>query len=367
MSTVNHNKAISIGKAICIILMVIGHSGCPTLLRNWIYTFHMPFFFFVSGYLFNNKSLDSFIPFAKKKMRGLWLPFVKWNILFILLHNLFYKLGFLNTEYSITDFLNKIVVSLYMGEPQLLLGTFWFLQQLIRVNIIAWLLLKTINYFCNKNNVSYNSTILLTNISIVILSIAAYGLDFRIPGVISKLTIISLLFYFSGYTLKLYESRIHTYIHTYIQSKYFFFFSMILTFIGGIFYPFEMLTLTTNAVLPYWIIAIFGCLMIYNISIRISTINYLSNTIDYIGSNTLIIMVLHLLTFKFTSLLLVSFNIISQDSLLAWPVPSIAKDGLWILYSIAGVCIPLIIDAILKRVREIVITLINRKQTNLMS
>ena len=214
MSTVNHNKAISIGKAICIIFMVIGHSGCPTLLKNWIYTFHMPFFFFFSGYLFNNKSLDSFIPFAKKKMRGLWLPFVKWNILFILLHNLFYKLGILNTEYSITDFLNKIVVSLYMGEPQLLLGTFWFLQQLIRVNIIAWLLLKTINYFCNKNNASYNSTILLTNISIVILSITAYGLDFRISGVISKLTIISLLFYFSGYTFKLYESRIHTYIHT---------------------------------------------------------------------------------------------------------------------------------------------------------
>ena len=113
--------------------------------------------------------------------------------------------------------------------------------------------------------------------------------------------------------------------------------------------------------MPYYIIGIIGCLMVYNISIRISTIGYLSNTLDYIGNNTLIIMVLHLLIFKFTSLLLVSFNIISQDCLSAWPVPAIAKDGLWILYSIAGVCIPLTIDAILKRAKETVITLINKK------
>lgn len=73
----SHNKVIGIGKGLCIILMVIGHSGCPQLLRDWLYTFHMPFFFFVSGYLFSDKSLNSFFPFVKKKMRGLWLPFFK--------------------------------------------------------------------------------------------------------------------------------------------------------------------------------------------------------------------------------------------------------------------------------------------------
>lgn len=345
---VKHNKMIGIGKAICIIFMVIGHSGCPTLLKDWIYTFHMPFFFFVSGYLFNTKALDSFIPFVKKKMQGLWLPFVKWNIIFILFHNLFYKCHFLYDDYSLKEIITKIALSIGMIDYEYLLNPFWFLQQLIRVNIIAWLLLKTINYFCNKTNASYNSTILLTNISIVILAIAAYGLDFRIPGVISKLTIISLLFYFSGYTFKLYESRIHRFVY----SKPLLLIGFATTITGMIYNPFEMTTLTTNAVLPYWIIAIFGCLMIYNISIRISTIGYLSNSLDYIGSHTLIIMVLHFLIFKFTSLLLVSFNIISQDCLSAWPVPDIAKNGWWILYSFFGVCIPLLIDLSLKTAKE---------------
>lgn len=37
----SHNKVIGIGKGLCIILMVIGHSGCPQLLRDWLYTFHL--------------------------------------------------------------------------------------------------------------------------------------------------------------------------------------------------------------------------------------------------------------------------------------------------------------------------------------
>lgn len=46
----SRNTTISIVKGICIILMVIGHSGCPELLHDFIYLFHMPVFFFVSGY-----------------------------------------------------------------------------------------------------------------------------------------------------------------------------------------------------------------------------------------------------------------------------------------------------------------------------
>ena len=37
----SHNKTIGIGKGLCIILMVIGHSGCPQLQRDWLYTFHL--------------------------------------------------------------------------------------------------------------------------------------------------------------------------------------------------------------------------------------------------------------------------------------------------------------------------------------
>ncbi len=42
----NRDKSLDIAKAICIILMVVGHSGCPTYLHDFVYMFHMPCFFF---------------------------------------------------------------------------------------------------------------------------------------------------------------------------------------------------------------------------------------------------------------------------------------------------------------------------------
>lgn len=40
---------VDIAKFVGITLMVIGHSGLTGYLENWIYAFHMPFFFLISG------------------------------------------------------------------------------------------------------------------------------------------------------------------------------------------------------------------------------------------------------------------------------------------------------------------------------
>lgn len=48
-------KWIDYLKGFAILLMVIGHyQGTPTFLNVWIYAFHMPLFFFLSGYLSEN-------------------------------------------------------------------------------------------------------------------------------------------------------------------------------------------------------------------------------------------------------------------------------------------------------------------------
>lgn len=54
-------KWIDVVRGGAILLVVIGHSGCPEILYNLIYSFHMPLFFVISGYLYNydkwNKTL----------------------------------------------------------------------------------------------------------------------------------------------------------------------------------------------------------------------------------------------------------------------------------------------------------------------
>lgn len=52
-------------KTICIFLMVVGHAGVFKYERLFFYTFHMPAFFIISGYLYREhnwiKTLKSFM------------------------------------------------------------------------------------------------------------------------------------------------------------------------------------------------------------------------------------------------------------------------------------------------------------------
>lgn len=50
MQANTHNRQMSIAKGIGISLMVLGHSGCPDYLHNFIYCFHMVLFYYLSGF-----------------------------------------------------------------------------------------------------------------------------------------------------------------------------------------------------------------------------------------------------------------------------------------------------------------------------
>ena len=141
----NHDSRISAVKAICIILMVVGHSGCPQPLSKWIYLFHMPCFFFVSGFLLKDKYLADIWTFVKRRFKGLWWPFVKWSLLFLLLHNVFAALHLYETRYTWSDFLNKTFHILTLTGSEQLLGGYWFLKELLYASLISIFSLKLVS------------------------------------------------------------------------------------------------------------------------------------------------------------------------------------------------------------------------------
>ena len=51
MITIKKERNITwdIVRGIGILLVLVGHSGCPIILKNFIYLFHMGLFLFVSG------------------------------------------------------------------------------------------------------------------------------------------------------------------------------------------------------------------------------------------------------------------------------------------------------------------------------
>ena len=80
-------EGIDIAKGITIVLMVLGHTTIPRSLSNFIFAFHMPFFFLVSGFTTNweKYTITSLI---KHRARTLLLPFVIYSAIVIALMEL---------------------------------------------------------------------------------------------------------------------------------------------------------------------------------------------------------------------------------------------------------------------------------------
>lgn len=77
---VNRIEWIDIAKGIGIFLMVIGHTGIPQYLSNWIYSFHMPMFFVLSGILYNHEKYKSFRALLKARLYSLCIPYLVFTV-----------------------------------------------------------------------------------------------------------------------------------------------------------------------------------------------------------------------------------------------------------------------------------------------
>lgn len=73
--TKNRLLWIDTAKCLGIFLVVLGHQTIPEKFSAWIYSFHMPLFFFLSGYIYNSNKL-SFSELLVKKSRSLLVPYL---------------------------------------------------------------------------------------------------------------------------------------------------------------------------------------------------------------------------------------------------------------------------------------------------
>lgn len=84
---------VDIARGIAIICMMAGHSSIPEYLSKYIWSFHMPLFFVVSGLFFNPDKAGSFKNLLIKRLRTLFIPY--WFFTFIVLA------GYWGTEYFV--------------------------------------------------------------------------------------------------------------------------------------------------------------------------------------------------------------------------------------------------------------------------
>ena len=125
-----------------IILVVLGHAGVPDILRTFIYSFHMPLFFFISGFFCNDRK--DVQKFFLSKIKSLYVPFVVVYLLLIVLSHWLHHFSLTKFDYnSFGDIVKalSLVLRFRVGAMDLL-GHFWFLPVLFFISIFFYGMLR---------------------------------------------------------------------------------------------------------------------------------------------------------------------------------------------------------------------------------
>lgn len=350
MQDKSRNNFISIAKAIGIILMVVGHSGCPAIINSFLYIFHMPLFFVCSGYFFK-EIIDqkTLIVFCKKKIKKLYFPYLSWSIIFLLLHNLFFNIGISPVApYCSNDYINHFVKMVFMVEFELLIRPFWFLKELI----ISSIMVATISLLRN----SYFKWISNDFVFVIIffLTILCKFETIKLPflGDISIITF-SCTYIYSGILFRKYEHCIPLNLST---TSIMFAITLIgsALFVGTI----DMRYTTIFNIIPYFALSIFGILTTFYISKQLNSISYFKTCLHYIGNHTMPIFVLNLISLKIGSLIKVWIYKMPTEAMSSHPIIYEYNDYYWIFYTIIGITIPLFIEAtyqhLIKKLKNVI-------------
>lgn len=339
------DKTVSMSKGVAIILMVLAHTDFSDYGEKFIYMFHMPLFFFLSGYCFKDSYLTDFRSFALKRVKGAYWTYVKWGIVFLVLHNLFFRLNLYSVEYG--DYLygtrgflaNALYVIGSMTHADRLLGGYWFLHSYF---VASFMLFLTV-WICRNRNRWLISA--LGIMLVVCMLVVRTGI--HVPLYVNLKEFLAVVFMIAGYIYK--RSEWHLEQHPVIVIPV----CIMMIALGVAFWPGDMTSVHYLKVVPYCITAVAGSLLVLSLCYVLSRINVCEQSLTYIGDRTLGILTWHFLSFKLVSLIIVSIYCLPLSRLGEFPIiVDYSHNGWWTLYTIIGVAVPLLIDWLFSKEKQ---------------
>lgn len=177
----NHRIAyLDVAKLIGLGLVCFCHIPYPEgNFHIWVYSFHMPLFFIVSGIFFNPEYFST-----KKSVTQLLIPFVLFNIIACII-------GMLIGAAATGVLKIPILTSDFITRSHYIIGPSWFLISLFTLRIYCGLVLRWLNNIC------------LVVLSMGMLLILCITPEWHLWSVFSLgSTVLGLPFYLSGFYLK---------------------------------------------------------------------------------------------------------------------------------------------------------------------
>lgn len=340
--------------------MVIAHAEAPGALCRFIFEFHMPLFFITAGYFFSTKYLHDEATFVKKRFKGLYFPFVKWAVFFLIIHNWMFKIGILNevygneqggvlhpwTAHQMQQNLWNIFTAMG-GYDAFLCGAFWFFRGLLVASILYLIIYKVVDFGLRR--VPRYSHLAPYIICIIMLLLCGWKTweGLKVINLVQGgyRDMMGCFFFGCGFIFRQYAEG-------YRQAMSRYYAALWTTILFGIIvYLFsEYLTANMNwrstfkQFLSLPVPAILGFLMTYNISRWIDAHEgWFRRFLIYVGDHTLNIFIFHIVSYKVVSLIKIWYYGLDIRQVGCHMVihDYSQQDLFWILYTIAGVGIPL--------------------------
>lgn len=361
----SHDRAFAICKALAIICVVLSHAGGPTWLNHFVFQFHVPVFFIVAGYFFKERHADNWGEFVGKKFSRLYMPFLRWSLFFLLVHNLWFYTGILNEEfgnaaggvlhpYNWHTFSQRAwsIVFNMSGYDEFLAGSFWFFRALFVSSLLFLLAYKLTQRICRA--LEKPSTPITVGLSILVL-MALLGLwqsveSLTMTGVAQRgfreIQACTLMAF--GYVFGQYEyqnasvAKPRFRLNGWVALA-----ALAYLVVSTIYFPTSMgysATLKQWATLPLAGMAGFLLLLWFSRIVAAKGAKWLSNGLVYIGDRTLYVFAFHLLAFKLVSALKVwwlglPWNMVGCHTVIHQGAQT---DAFFLLYLVVGVALPLL-------------------------
>lgn len=333
--SLGRNQNVTIAKGIGIILMVIGHSGAPSFLHNLIYAFHMPLFFILAGYCFKESHLAHPWQFTERRLKGLWWPFVKWNLLFMVVHNWFASMNIVEGYYTLRDVWHRLGWYAMMNHAEAMLGGFWFLGGLFVASMVSWGVMR----LC-RGKTSYIAWATLAIAAVT--SVVNIWVTSAPTGHKPTNFMLYVVFFLCGYLVANVLKRRPT---PASGASY-----GIIVCLAGVlfliawFFPYGISAFFTWQLPIYVLGGMAGTLLTLAIASRLKD-GVARKFLVFCGDSSMVVLVWHFLCFKGVTAVLLHINGMPAEELTAFPVHDVFSGRLWWVYSVFGIIVPLIIQA----------------------
>lgn len=366
-------------KGFGILLVCIGHActnrssaaDCQMAgLIRFVTLFHMALFFFINGMLYQTKYSEKPVIGSVKKFRAYYVPFVKYNLLFWLFHNLFAKLHLISGKLDAKDYayegLRAYAVSFLktiVGFRQRFAGAMWFLEALIVISVVFIL----VDFVVTKLDPRRRILFLTKTILGIVLINRLLNLS-EIPHVPESLTqmvywgLNGLLFFYFGYLYKFFSWNEVLAKHKEWLVPVLF----LIVVIAGVVMSPQVISVITNGSIPvyqsvqgafvgsagmkglpllqYFLYALVGFCGIVMV-LLLSQFKGVTGVkvLKTLGKYSLHIMCLHFLAFKSVSLIIIWVYHMPIERLAEYPVINDVNGLWWIAYTVSGCLLPVLV------------------------